>query len=239
MICHQFIKLTSIILLYFSLIFPARSENRIEAKNTIYVSFGNSIVNIKDLNSRLESLRYSKMSDNFVSAGGGIHAVSDGLVIGGEGHRISGKKTESKDYETSISIFYGFFYLGHSLYSTENLILYPSVGIGAGRFSLKILEKGSLNFDEVLKGPKRSTRLSIGGLLINPSLGFDYLLSLRKTKKEVTGIVIGLRIGYIFAPVKGNWSMEGMEILEGPKTGITGPYIRLVIGSGGINYDKD
>lgn len=238
MICRQFIRLILIILLNFSLIYSGRSETRIEAKNTIYASFGNSIVNIKDLNSKLESLKYPKMSDRFVSAGGGIHAVSDGLVIGGEGHRISGEKTESKDYETSISIFYGFFYLGHSLYSTENLILYPSIGIGAGRFSLKILEKGHLTFDEVLKGPKRSTRLSIGGLLINPSLGFDYLLSLRKTEKEISGIVIGLRIGYIFAPVKGNWAMEGIKTPEGPKMGITGPYIRLIIGSGGINYDK-
>ncbi len=233
MICRQFIRLTLII--FFLLIFSARSESRIEAKNTIYASFGNSIVNIKDLNTRLENLKYSKMSDNFISAGGGIHAVSDGLVIGGEGHRISGKKAESKDFETSISIFYGFFYLGHSLYSTENLILYPSVGVGAGRFSLKILEKGSLTFDEVLKGPKRSTRLSISGLLINPSLGFDYLLSLRKTEEEISGIVIGLRIGYIFAPVKGNWSMEGIKVFEGPKMGITGPYIRLIIGSGGVN----
>ncbi len=225
-------------ILYFSLTSSTRSESEMEARNNIYASFGNSILNIKNLNSRLESLGYSKMPGNFVSVGGGTHAVSDGLVIGGEGHRISGKKTKSKEYETSISIFYGFFYLGHSLYSTDSLILYPSVGIGAGRFSLKILEKGSLTFDEVLRGPRRSTRLSISGLLINPSLGFDYLLSLRKTEKSSSGIVIGLRVGYIFAPVKGNWSMEGMGILEGPKIGITGPYIRLIIGSGGINYGK-
>ncbi len=179
------------------------------------------------------------MPDNFVSVGGGSHAISDGVVIGGEGHRISGKRIKSKDYETSISILYGFFYLGHSVYSTENLIIYPSIGIGAGRFSFKILEKGPLSFDEVLKGPKRSTGLSSGGLLINPSLGFDYLLSLKKTEKSNTGIVIGVRVGYIFAPVKGNWSMEGMEILQGPKTGISGPYIRFIIGSGGINYGRD
>lgn len=213
-------------------------ESKIETKNTIYASFGNSIVNIKNLNTNLENLGYSKMSDNFVSVGGGSHAISNGLVIGGEGHSISGKKTKSKEYETSISILYGFFYLGHSLYSTDNLILYPSVGIGAGRFNLKILEKGSLTFNEVLKGPRRSTRLSTGGLLINPSLGFDYLLSLRKTEKNSSGIVIGLRAGYIFAPVKGNWSMEGMKILEGPKIGVSGPYIRLIIGSGGISYDE-
>lgn len=224
--------MTSIIILYFLLTSSTMPESKIEAKNTIYASFGNSIINIKNLNSRLENLGYSKMPDNFISIGGGSHAISDGLVIGGEGYRIDGKKIKSKDYETSISIFYGFFYLGNSLYSTENLVLYPSIGIGAGRFSLKILEKGSLSFDEVLKGPRRSTRLSAGGLLINPSLELDYFLSLRKTEKSRLGIMIGVRAGYIFAPVKGNWSMESMEILEGPKTGISGPYIRFIIGSG-------
>ena len=226
-------------ILFSSLTPSAISEDGVEAKNTIYVCFGNSIVNIKNLNSRLEKLGYSEMPDNFVSVGGGNHAISDGVVIGGEGHRISGKKIKSKDYEKSISILYGFFYVGYSVYSTENLIIYPSIGIGAGRFSLKILEKGSLSFDEVLKGPRRSTRLSNGGLLINPSFGFDYLLSLKKTEKSSTGIVIGVRVGYIFSPVKGNWSMEGMEVLQGPKIGISGPYIRFIIGSGGINYGKD
>lgn len=215
-----------------------RSEGDMETKNTIYASFGNSKVNIESLNSRLESLGYSIMPDSFVSVGGGIHAISDELIIGGEGHRIGGKNIKSKEHETSIGIIYGFFYLGYSLYSTKNLIIYPSIGVGAGRFSLKILEKGSLSFDEVLKGPRRSTKLSTGGLLIDFSLGFDYLLSLRKTEKGSSGIVIGFRTGYIFAPVKGNWSMENMSILEGPKVGITGPYIRLIIGSGGINYNK-
>lgn len=37
----------------------------------------------------------------------------------------------------------------------------------------------------------------------------------------------------IFAPAKGAWELEGMEIEGGSKVGWTGPYVRISIGAGG------
>ncbi len=47
------------------------------------------------------------------------------------------------------------------------------------------------------------------------------------------GIFIGVRAGYVLAPVDGSWELEGMEALGGPKAGWTGPYVRISIGAGG------
>ena len=98
--------------------------------------------------------------------------------------------------------------------------------------SVKIIEKGTPSFDEVLDNPKRSAELSIGGFLLNLALGTDYLLKLGEDEKGGGGLVFGLRIGYTFAPIKSDWEMDGMDISGGPDLGITGPYIRLTIGGG-------
>lgn len=202
-----------------------------------YFMFGSSIIDIKALNSRLENKGYSKLSDNFISFGGGGHGIINRVIIGGEGHGLIGKETTSGSYKTSLSAGYGFFNLGYLVYSKGDLHVYPLLGLGGGGMSLKIVERGAPSFDEVLDDPKRSAELSTGGFLLNVALGTDYLLKLWGDEKGEGGLVFGLRIGYTFAPIKGDWEMDGIDISGGPKVGITGPYIRLMIGGGGIGKE--
>jgi hypothetical protein len=124
------------------------------------------------------------------------------------------------------------------VYSTEDLRVYPLLGLGGGGMSLNIVERGtSPSFDEVLDDPKRDVELSTGGFLLNLALGTDYLLKLGGDEKEESCFIFGLRTGYIFAPIKGNWEMDGVDISGGPDVGITGPYIRLMIGGGGFGRE--
>ena len=53
-------------------------------------------------------------------------------------------------------------------------------------------------------------------------------------EKGKGGMVLGVRAGYTFSPFKGDWNMDDLEISGAPETGITGPYIRLMIGGGGF-----
>jgi len=180
-----------------------------------YFMFGGSIIDIKALNSRLEDKGYSKISDNFVSLGGGGHVIIDRVIIGGEGHGLIEKEVTSESYKTYFGADYGFFNLGYIVYSIGDLRVYPLLGLGGGGMSLNIAERALPSFDEVLNNPKRGVELSTGGFLLDLALGIDYLLKLGKDEKEAGGLIFGLRAGYIFAPIKGDWEMDGVNILVG------------------------
>ena len=47
-------------------------------------------------------------------------------------------------------------------------------------------------------------------------------------------MVLGLRAGYTVSPIKGDWTIDEIEVTGAPQTGITGPYIRFMIGGGGF-----
>jgi hypothetical protein len=201
-----------------------------------YSMLGRSTIDIKDLNTKLESKGYSKISDNFFSVGGGGHGIiNNRLIIGGEGHGLLGEEVTSGNYKNSLNIGYGFFDLGYIVYSIKDLRVYPLLGLGGGGMNLKIAEKlTSLSFDNVLDNPKRNVELSTSGFLLNLALGIDYLLKFGEDEKGRAGMILGLRAGYTLSPFKGGWEMDEIEISGAPEIGITGPYIRLMIGGGEI-----
>lgn len=202
-----------------------------------YFMFGGSILDIDGLNSRLESKGYSKFSDNLFSLGGGGHGMINRVIIGGEGHGLFGGEKEStisgETYKTSLTVGYGFFNMGYILYSMDDLNIYPILGIGGGGMSVKIAEREAPSFDEVLDNPRRISTLSSGGFLIKLALGADYLLKLAEDESGEGGLIFGLQIGYTFTPIKGDWQMGEIDVSGGPEVGITGPYIRFMIGGGG------
>ena len=206
-----------------------------------YFMLGGNIIDIKSLNSKLESKGYSKFSDNFISFGGGGHGIIGKVIIGGEGHTLIGEETTSGSYKSSIEAGYGFFNMGYLIYTTGIVNVYPILGLGAGGMSVKIIEKGTPSFDEVLDNPmdnsKKSVELSTGGFLLNLAFGADYLLKFGGDEKGGGGLVFGLRIGYTFTPAKGDWEMDGIDISGGPDVGITGPYVRLMVGGGGFGKE--
>lgn len=205
-----------------------------------YSMFGTSRIDIEDLNAKLESKGYSSIPDNFFSVGGGGHSIiNNRLIIGGEGHALLGEEVTTGNKKNSIYIVYGFFNLGYILYSVQELRVYPLLGLGGGGMNLNITEEvTSLSFDEVLDNPKRGVELSTDGFLVNLAFGIDYLLKLGEDEKGKGGLVLGLRAGYTLSPFKSDWTTDKIEISGAPETAITGPYIRLMIGGGGISKKK-
>ena len=43
----------------------------------------------------------------------------------------------------------------------------------------------------------------------------------------------GVRAGYYFTPLKGDWMFNQSNAAGGPDIGITGPYVQFMIGGGG------
>jgi len=95
----------------------------------------------------------------------------------------------------------------------------------------------SLSFDEILQIPARSSVMSKGGLVLNLALGAEYLLKFVEDESGRGGMLLGVRAGYTVSPFKGKLGMDEIEISGAPKMGITGPYIRIMIGGGAIGKE--
>lgn len=204
-----------------------------------YFMIGIGSLDIDGVNTRLEAAGMSTFSNNFLSLGGGGHSINGNLILGGEGHGMGVGEISEGDYTSSLSVGYGFFDIGYAVYSTDAFYVYPLIGIGGGGMSVRIVERGtSPSFNDVLENPKRGVEISTGGFLLNLSLGTDYVFAMEKGKNGRGGFSIGLRIGYVFTPIKGDWSMDETKLSGSPETAITGPYVRLLLGGGGFGVEK-
>ena len=240
-------KRTGLILVCISLLalllaVPAAAQNDEEEEATFeetqgrgYFSFGVHFLDIDDLNDRLSNQGYTEFPTYFYTIGGGGHGIlENGIVVGGEGHAIMERDETTGTFETSLGGGYGFFNLGYAVYQQNNLSVYPMLGIGGGSVSMKITDSEAPLFDDVLADPKRSAELSTGGFLFDIAVGLDYLFTVGTTQEE-GGFMFGFKAGYTFSPSDNDWKMNGNEINGGPDFGITGPYIRLMVGGGGRN----
>lgn len=192
-----------------------------------YLAFGSGKVDMKEFNLRMRRGGFPEFSQDFIFFGGGDQGIFNKIILEGEGYGFLGEDTAKGNYKTSLSGGYGFINLGYIVRSEKNFRFYPMFGLGLGNMKLKIIEKGEVPFDDVLKNPKRASLLSNWSFLLNFCLGGDYI----KKIMEDMDLVFGLRIGYTGSPIKGEWSlMDEIDTSSSPKIGITGPYIRLMIG---------
>ncbi|MFQ3675027.1 MAG: hypothetical protein SNJ64_00600 [Endomicrobiia bacterium] len=202
-----------------------------------FFSFGSSVINIDDFNTFLQNKGYSKMSDNFVSFGGGGQAVIDNVIIGGEGHGLTGKEEDiGSGYKASINAGYGFFNIGYVVLDVGNFNIYPLLGIGGGGIDVKIAERSQPSFSDILSNPKRGVEINTGGFLLSISLCTEYLFNLGTSySANKGGVLLGLRFGYTWSPSY-NWMLDGSSIPGSPNVGINGYFVRLTAGFGGFSY---
>jgi len=206
-----------------------------------YFMAGASILNFDGFNAALRAQNYPAFSGNLFSLGGGGHGIIHRFVIGGEAHAlITGNKDftlSNRNYKSSLETGYAAFNVGYQIIRHHGFALYPLIGLGGGSVSLKISDRTPTSFDDVLANPGRYARLTTGGLLMHASVGLDYLIITRRTERRSRGFVLGLRAGYNFVPITGDWHLEEFEAAGGPEIDVAGPYVRLLIG-GGNNRSK-
>jgi hypothetical protein len=72
-----------------------------------------------------------------------------------------------------------------------------------------------------------------GGLLVQAAVGADYFLKLgRRRAGGGSGLLFGLRLGFLYDPTEASWNMEERKVLGGPDVKSTGPFIRFLLGWG-------
>ena len=228
---------TMVLLTLFISNFSFSQETETEKKNEEvrgYLMLGGSRLDIDVLNDRLTSKGYSSFTDGFLSIGGGFLSKKNSRwLFGAEGHYLIAEEKNNTipngSFKTMLSAAYGFLDVGYALVSSGGLNIFPLIGIGGGGTWLQI---GKKDFDDILEGPQRNASVSSGTFLLNFALGSDYLIK-SKDEKKGEGLVLGFRMGYTYTPWECGWWSDTISIDGGPKMGVTGPYIRFMIGFGG------
>jgi hypothetical protein len=203
-----------------------------------YFMIGWSALDLQPLNDALVVGGYPAITEDFLSLGGGGHAVLGRLVLGAQGH---GYLPQSEDaalalgnYRTEVVAGAGFVDLGFLLWSRGGASFTPLVGLGGGGIQLDIRELSAPTFGQVLAQPGRRSTLTTGGFLIDLGASFDWILD----RGRVHGVghggpLVGLRAGWVLSPFTGQWELNGQDIAGGPELGLTGPYLRFMFGGGG------
>ena len=201
-----------------------------------FFSVGGMILDHRGMNDAFAAHGRPELPSTLLTFGGEGYFRVNRVLIGFEGFGALPRSASSATHETSVSGGGGFFDVGYIVTSWENLAVFPILGIGGGGMSYNLARRAPASFDQVLDDPARGATLSTGGFMGQLALGIDYYMFGKGTSpKEVGGGVVGLRIGYATQLLpRGNWSLFGAEVDGGPKVGFGGPFLRLVIGGGGM-----
>jgi hypothetical protein len=194
-------------------------------------------LDMDDLNASLEAADLPALDGSFFTLGGGGYGARGRFLIGGEGHGLIGSDETTPDGEMKVSMHggYGLFRLGYLVTSYEGLDLFPTLGIGGGGTSLKIVERSAPTFDDIIENPRRGATLNTGSLLLDVGAVAHLRLGGGKDRGdgERGGLLIGLQAGYTFAPADAGWDFEGVDVAGGPTLELQGAYVRFSVGGWG------
>ena len=201
-----------------------------------YFMVGYTGFNLGSMNTQFANKGYPELTNGSFTFGGGGHFVYKNFIIGGEGHGLAGSSASNSGYNLNISGGYGFFNLGYIIYHNPTVNIYPMFGFGGGGASIAITDKNKLpeNFDDLLDNPARESYITNGGFMMNFSIGADFIISGIKTEATSGGWLVGAKAGYILNTGGDDWYFNNEKIAGSPNAGISGPYVRLTIGGGGL-----
>jgi hypothetical protein len=203
-----------------------------------YFMIGWGALDLSPLNDALGAGGYPTFTEDFLTLGGGGHALIGRFVLGGQGHAYISQEHDAAftagNYRTTVSAGTGFFDLGFVLWSHDSLLLTPLVGLGGGSVTLDIRELASPTFGDVLAQPGRRSTLATGGFLIDVGFSLDWIID-RGHGRGHGGPAVGVRAGWVISPIDGQWQLHEQDVAGGPELGVDGPYVRVMLGGGGID----
>ena len=201
--------------------------------NAAYLMGSINYLSVKRLNAFLESKGLPTVGGYYFSFGLGGHVIHNKLVAGLELiHTLEKDGPGNMSFKTSASAKYGVLNFGYLLHYKKGLMVYPYIGAGVGKLTLRIRENNIHSFEDIT-GYQKGSEARTTDFLINAGFALDFFYRYNEHKKGQNNLVVGLRAGCIFSPYRRHWRVNHAEVPDGPNSGIYGPYIRFVIGLGG------
>jgi hypothetical protein len=195
-----------------------------------FFSAGGARVETAELDDELTAAGYPTFGRQMITVGGGGYGVhGSGILIGGEGHGVFTGDAAHEGRSVSLSGGFGLFNVGYMAPLTGRVRAYPLLGFGGGGTNLRI---GSAPTDEpfraFLDDPNRQTSLTRASLLVSVGGGLEF-----RSSRSAGGVLVGVRAGYMFAPVSSAWRLDGNVVGSAPDASLAGPFVRVIVGAGG------
>lgn len=217
----------SVLAALLALAVPAAGDKP-SVRGTGGLMFGGTSLGLDGLNASLRRSGRPAIPSSYATLGGYGHVLVGRLLLGGEGNALIGRAAGEGDMRASVRGFCGFFDLGYAVHAGRALVVYPLFGVGAGAVTLGLDGRSAQSFDASLAGRGEKLRLQKSGFLLNFALGADTLVPPFGGR-----LLVGVRLGYVVAPVRSDWELGSREVEGGPDADWTGPYLRISIGWGG------
>lgn len=201
--------------------------------NAAYFMFGLNMLNLNNLNNHLTQKEFPTVAESYYIFGLGGHIIHNKFVVGIELQRFFKKEQiSSKEFNTSVMAKYSLLNLGYLFYSKKGLMMYPLFGMGLGELKLRVIENNIHSFGDI-DSYQRGSQSNTQSLLLNLGFGLDYFFKFDEKKKGQNNLMMGVRIGYNISAIKSDWSVNHVHVGDGPPSGLTCFYFRVVIGLGG------
>ena len=200
------------------------------------ISFGASFelgkhdINLSGVNAELARNGAGSLDGmNTTIGGSGYFILGRKLLLGGEGAGFW-QSTSGPDARAKIQGGYGFLNIGLVPLYTENLLVYPMLGIGGGGAKLSFRSRTGSDFyfgDEILYEYEEP---GFGSFALNFAVGSEVRFKLYESRTNMGGLNLSARAGYIWLPVEASWSVYDFEIFGSPEATFAGPYAKIGIG---------
>lgn len=198
-----------------------------------WYSPGFSFLDMAGLNTAIASAGYQPLSPTFISSGGGAHVILDRIILGGSGYVLNGfRGTNASGDILSVQGGYGLFNLGYLILNEGNFSLYPLLGLGSG--SISVSGSQSLNQLFGLSGNQSIDRLDSTQVVLDIGLGGDYMIDFNGDPGQTSGLLVGLKLGYLFVVSPTQWE-SNRRLVGGsnlPSISNQGLYFQLSLGVG-------
>lgn len=198
----------------------------------VFYQPGFALLDTGALNQAIAPQTYGNYSGTFLSQGGAVQVMFDRIVIGGAGYSLSGFRTSSATGQTlGVSSGYGLFQLGYVVLREQNFSVYPTLGIGSG--SVKISGSDPLNKVFGFNAAADVFDLQSSQVVLDVGVGSDYLIDFNGDPAHASGLVVGLKLGYLLVLSPPQWESGGRPVGGTiPNLNAQGPYLSLSLGIG-------
>jgi hypothetical protein len=214
----------------------AHAQAALLGPGAAYIGGGISGIATSDLDDRLEAGGYPTFGKSATTLGiGAYRLLSNRVMLGFEGTGLIIGEEGYPGGEVGIGGGYATLGLGYAIQLSPRARVFPRIGFGAGGMGVWFdSEEDTVAFDDVLANPAPAPDteepvLSIDGIVIDAGGGVEFT-----PMRRGSGLLIGLRFGYLFAPFDTNWDFirgrNSSDVTGGPEASISGLYLRVVVG---------
>jgi hypothetical protein len=193
--------------------------------------FGGTFISPDDMNFRLEKSGMPLIPGEYLQVGGGYQLIQSRIITEIEYFAILSRTERHGNFTSSFSGQYSYFNIGFLLLGLKNFQIYPLAGLGYGKIELRVTEEGDFSFDTFLDNPINLRSFERDIFTGNIALGFDFLIRDNgKSSNTGLGFVFGVRAGFTYDISVGEWKANELQLGASPYMGLTGFYVRVVMG---------